>query len=315
MTETHIIQGDCREVLRRGPADSVQCCITSPPYWGLRDYGVSGQLGLEPTPEAYVANMVEVFRAVRRVLRADGTLWLNLGDSYSNIGKWGGSSSGKHATALHASHATSSQAHGGTIDGLKPKDLVGIPWRVALALQADGWYLRSDIIWAKNNPMPESVRDRPTKAHEYVFLLTKSERYFYDHEAIKEDAVSNHPAGNKKHKYVGTGDRKHATKEGLIKLAGVEWKKRNARSVWTINTKPFKEAHFAVFPEELARRCILAGSKPGDMVLDPFHGAGTSGLVAEQLGRGYVGIELNPEYIAISERRLRGVKKPVSQTP
>lgn len=313
-----ILQGDCRELLKTGPDESVQCCVTSPPYWGLRDYGVKGQIGLEKTPEEYVANLVEVFREVRRVLRPDGTLWLNLGDSYArSLEKGGSGPNGKHDTIpAYADARRLMRESEGSSDGgvgraarapigngcsnLKPKDLVGIPWMVALALRADGWYLRSDIIWAKNNPMPESVRDRPTKAHEYVFLLSKSERYFYDHEAIKEDAA-------------GAGSKRPSMKKGSFQAKGeplpgrlpfrAVTEKRNARSVWTINTKPFKEAHFAVFPEELARRCILAGSKPGDTVLDPFHGAGTTGLVAQQLEREYVGIELSAEYVAISKRR------------
>jgi DNA modification methylase len=302
-----ILQGDCREVLRTLPAESVQCCVTSPPYWGLRDYGHPSQLGLEPTPEEYVANMVDVFREVRRVLRPDGTLWLNLGDSYatqpgkgSNVPqtKWGSNSYPE--SAAHRSRG---------FDGLKPKDLVGIPWRVAFALQADGWWLRSDIIWSKGNPMPESVTDRPTKAHEYLFLLTKSERYFYDADAIKEDAA---PESEERYKYAFGGAKSEAlvdaNKDGIGQrtrpVGEREYTgKRNARSVWTITTKPFPEAHFATFPPEIPMRCILAGSRPGDTVLDPFGGSGTTGLVAQELGRHWIACELNPEYIAIAERR------------
>jgi DNA modification methylase len=508
-----ILQGDCRDVLRALDAESVQCCVTSPPYWGLRDYGVDGQLGLESTPDEYVSGMVDVFREVRRVLRPDGTLWLNLGDSYASDTKGtggDGSTSGLMRDGRAESGreskvaAVARQTHKGirVEHGLKPKDLVGIPWRVAFALQADGWWLRSDIIWSKPNPMPESVTDRPTKAHEYVFLLTKSERYFYDADAIAEEATGREP-GNVSHKHTvayEAGDEYSRTKGGLLKIGARDT--RNARSVWSIATKPFsdwtptvrqipvawdgvsdgtkrtpsedcpvhgsldrlhptlerdahaayncyrspgsggrhvqeqlsgyaptvltrvldstddssgsprrshspsatarsnrsrrtapdpattapctpssqtdnrtertsgepgsserrpgtnesstaavelvdsrgsqssgsiadtgespeliaasfgealkaagctcsyytetteKVSHFAVFPPELARRCIVAGSRPGDTVLDPFNGAGTTGLVAQEHGRAYVGIELNPEYIEIAERRL-----------
>ena len=301
-----ILQGDCREVLPTLPAESVQCCVTSPPYWGLRDYGCDGQLGLEATPEEYVANMVAVFRDVRRVLRPDGVLWLNLGDSYAGAGKTGGGKQGqldRHAAGvLAAEYAPKPRAP----DGLKEKDLVGIPWRVAFALQADGWWLRSDVIWHKPNPMPESVRDRPTKSHEYVFLLSKGERYFYDADAIAEPATHagkafafSTPA--KAARAVGreaTGNERQGAPPVIVS------DNRNARSVWTIPTRPFPEAHFAVFPPDLARRCILSGSRPGDTVLDPFNGAGTTGFVAQEHGREYVGIELNPEYIEIAERRM-----------
>lgn len=293
-----ILHGDCRAVLPTLPAELVQCCVTSPPYWGLRDYGVDGQIGLEPTPEEYVAGMVEVFREVRRVLRPDGTLWLNLGDSYAANRSYQVSQSKHQVHDYGESNATR------VPDGLKPKDLVGIPWRVAFALQADGWYLRSDIIWHKPNPMPESVRDRPTKAHEYVFLLTKAERYFYDAAAVQEQATGREP-GNVTHKHTAAyagGDEYSRTKGGLLEIGARET--RNARSVWTIPTRPFSEAHFATMPPELARRCVLAGTRPGDTVLDPFNGAGTTGYVAQEHGREYVGIELNPEYIGIAERRL-----------
>lgn len=318
-----ILQGDCRDVLPTLEAESVQCCVTSPPYWGLRDYGVSDQIGLEATPEDYVAALVEVFREVRRVLRPDGTLWLNLGDSYSRHTGNGDSFDGKHGynsssrpNRLRSESQGSSDGKVGRGDrapvrngalGIKPKDLVGIPWRVAFALQADGWYLRSDIIWHKPNPMPESVTDRPTKAHEYIFLLSKSERYFYDAEAIAEPAGYGHEAkwdngqnghgGGESHKGQGSSTRK-------FKDTGADAPTRNARSVWTVPTRPYAEAHFATFPTEIARRCILAGSRPGDTVLDPFNGAATTGLVAQENHREYVGIELNPDYIRISDRRL-----------
>lgn len=299
-----ILQGDSREVLAGLPAQSVHTCVTSPPYFGLRDYGHEGQIGLEETPDAYVQRLVEVFRGVRRVLRDDGTLWLNLGDSYYNTRPGSG---GKCVLPGAGKSMTEGRYHDGKRDftgtGLKPKDLIGIPWRVAFALQADGWYLRQDIIWHKPNPMPESVRDRCTKAHEYIFLLTKSPRYYFDHEAIKEGAKTNDP-------------RRPYTSQGAKQLDGrAEWKsgerrdgndftKRNRRSVWTVTTKPFKGAHFATFPPDLIEPCILAGCPEGGTVLDPFFGAGTTGLVAQQHGRRTVGIELNAEYIALARARL-----------
>jgi len=301
--------GDCRDTLRRWAAEGVrvQMCVTSPPYFGLRDYGHPGQIGLEQTPDEYIAAMVEVFRCVREVLADDGTLWVNIGDSYANVGKWGGSSGGKHAQALHGDTGIGrgKRDYG---DGLKNKDLIGIPWMLAFALRADGWYLRQDIIWHKPNPMPESVRDRCTKAHEYMFLLSKSERYFFDSEAMKEPAVSEKPAGNKRHKYAdaynaGTSEE-HRTKAGLVALAGVEWETRNRRSVWTVATRPYKGAHFATFPPALIEPCILAGSRPGDIVLDPFMGSGTTAQVALQHGRQYLGCELNPEYKSLQDERI-----------
>jgi len=289
---------DCRETLRGVPDGVFACCVTSPPYWGLRDYGHPGQLGLESTPAEYVENLVGVFREVRRTLRDDGTLWLNLGDSYASNPASGGRS---ESSAFHGSpsadtdHATPARAYVRPA-GLKPKDLVGIPWMVAFALRADGWWLRSDIIWAKPNPMPESVTDRPTKSHEYVFLLAKSERYFYDAKAICDPAIF---AGTVKDY---TGDQKansvypvrQATvpKGRLITIAPT----RNARTVWTINPEPYVGAHFAAMPRALVTRCVLAGSPIGGAVLDPFFGTGTVGQVAESLGRKWFGCELNPEY-------------------
>ena len=299
--------GDCLEILRAMPDASVHTCVTSPPYFGLRDYGVDGQIGLEPTPDEYVARMVEVFREVRRVLRDDGTLWLNLGDSYSHPTK--GTGGGWAADPNNYAHKA--QAFGArkfSMGDAKPKDLMGIPWRVAFALQADGWYLRQDIIWHKPNPMPESVRDRCTKAHEYIFLLSKRPRYYFDSEAIKEPAVSEKPAGNKRHKYADAYAAdvlgKHRTKAGLLALTGVEWEKRNKRSVWTVATKPFKGAHFATFPPDLIEPCILAGCPEGGTVLDPFGGAGTTGLVATQAGRNAVLCEINPEYVEMARKRI-----------
>ncbi len=414
--DVRLYQGDVIDVLREMDAESVQTCVTSPPYWGLRDYGEPGQLGLEPTPGEYVARMVEVFREVRRVLREDGTLWLNLGDSYAGSGPSG---------AAYQSDTTKRRAAGGmdgafrvsarlaergltyaekkpvAPPGLKPKDLVGIPWRVALALQEDGWWLRSDVIWSKPNPMPESVTDRPTRSHEYLFLLTKSARYFYDAEAVAERAV-----GANAHDLTGggmnvPGQSPQSTR--AVKLRNVrpgvdvaggsgqcegfiayDEAKRNARSVWTITTKPYSGAHFATFPPELPSRCIKAATpeagccaecgaprervivatspdgrsaemrggkaydaegRPlmgdnmidhgtrgswnsggatlkretagfrascdcdapgvGAIVLDPFSGAATTALAARELGRRAVGIELNPDYLAISADRLK----------
>ena len=288
--------GDCLEVLRTLPDASVHCCVTSPPYWGLRDYGHADQIGLESTPEQYVARMVEVFREVRRVLRDDGTLWLNIGDSYSNGGRtW------RAPDAKHQGRAMDVRPD----DGLKPKDLVGIPWRVAFALQSDGWYLRQDIIWHKPNPMPESVTDRCTKAHEYVFLLSKSARYCYDADAIKE-ADQGKPAGN----VDGFKSRQglasfHAVSGGPGSDGWEPGTGRNRRDVWTVASKPFHGAHFAVMPPALVEPCILAGCPKDGVVLDPFTGSGTVGAVALLAGRQFVGIELNPEYHAIAERRIR----------
>jgi DNA modification methylase len=300
-----IHQGDCRDVLALLPSGSVNCIVTSPPYFGLRDYGVDSQIGMEETPSAFVDQMVSVFRASRRVLRDDGTLWLNLGDSYA--GSWGARGRGSDTNAarpdLEAKHGTAAPNRNGYAPwGVKSKDLMGIPWRVALALQADGWYLRQDIIWHKPNPMPESIRDRCTKAHEYIFLLSKSERYHFDCDAIKTEgkgAVS----GNTQHKYVD-GDPRNRTKAGFIEMRGKTYAKVHKRSVWTVTTKPFKEAHFATFPPDLIEPCVLAGCPADGVVLDPFFGAGTTGLVAQRNGRDCIGIELNPEYIAIANKRL-----------
>ena len=321
-----IIPGDCLAGLATLPDASVHCCVTSPPYWGLRDYGVDGQLGLEPTPAEYVEKMVAVFREVRRVLRDDGTLWLNLGDSYASVGH-PKSSSGYGTTGLSGGIA---QEHSplrreNNAPGLKHKDLVGIPWRVAFALQADGWYLRSDIIWSKPNPMPESVTDRPTKAHEYLFLLSKSERYHYDYAAVAEAAAScaddprnrwdrgyDAPPVQKQQKRVGRSgntERKPATERGCPNdgVAGnVPWEgtTRNKRTVWTIPTEPFPGAHFAVMPTALVKPCILAGCPTGGTVLDPFTGSGTVAVVALENGCAFVGCEINPEYVEIARKRV-----------
>jgi DNA modification methylase len=278
----------------------VQSCITSPPYFGLRDYGVDGQIGLEISPAEFVAVMVEVFREVRRVLRNDGTLWLNLGDSYANDGKWGGHTGAKHVKALHCSPIGRNKKY----TGMKAKDLMGIPWRVAFALQDDGWYLRQDIIWSKPNPMPESVQDRCTKAHEYLFLLSKSERYYFDAAAIAEPLAAS-SVGRLAQDIAGQqGSARVPGKTNGTMKAVAAGDTRNKRSVWTVATQPFKEAHFATFPPELIEPCVLAGSPAGGLVLDPFGGAGTTGLVADRLQRDAVLIELNPEYASLARKRI-----------
>jgi len=299
--------GDCRELMRQMPAESVQCCVTSPPYFGLRDYGHADQIGLEETPDAFVAALVEVFREVKRVMRDDGTLWLNLGDSYASNAatgkKTGGESFRGSETPTLNTDKQCRVAYRG--DGIKGKDLIGIPWRVAFALQADGWYLRQDIIWHKPNPMPESVTDRCTKAHEYIFLLTKSARYFYDAEAVKE-TVSGGTHGGAKSPSTLVGRNAVTTQGGKESSGlGMGWDKpeRNRRSVWTVATQPFSGAHFATFPPALITPCIMAGTKPGDTVLDPFGGSGTTGMVALELGRKAILCELNPEYAAIIHQR------------
>ena len=298
--------GDSLQVLKQIESQSIQTCVTSPPYWGLRDYGVSGQLGLEPAPEEYVANMVELFREVKRVLKDDGTLWLNLGDSYAGSGK-GRNADGSHGlgSAKQASNkgAVAGYLKKNEFSGLKPKDLVGIPWRVAFALQADGWYLRQDIIWHKPNPMPESVRDRCTKAHEYIFLLSKSKKYYFDHEAIKE------PLAAPKNRIRTTVNGQGNGELGCGGRFGSPSDTRNKRSVWTVTTKPFKSAHFATFPPDLIEPCILAGAPIGGTVLDPFMGAGTTAVVSAKHNRSFVGIELNPEYIRLAQNRLTSLSQ------
>ena len=368
MKLNRILQGNVLDRLKDLPDRSIQCVVTSPPYWGLRDYGtaeweggdedckhkekelrndtsekwksmeetkgfqykkecpecgakrVDKQLGLEETPEEYVEKMVEVFRQIKRVLKHDGTVWLNLGDSYASSPKGNKTESGLQSKSygIGKDVPMKKNINWGECN-LKPKDLVGIPWRVAFALQADGWYLRQDIIWHKPNPMPESVTDRCTKAHEYIFLLSKSAKYFYDADAISEKAKYYNVTGmdatgykdahsfNGKHKnLMDKGQNIHSMHVKRSKGEGEPYTegKRNKRSVWRINTKPYKEAHFAVFPEELPTLCIKAGSEEGDVVLDPFFGSGTTGWVAQRLGRKWIGIELNPEYIKIAEKRF-----------
>ena len=290
-----IIVGNCIDKLKELPSGSVHCCVTSPPYWGLRDYGEDDQLGLESTPEAYVENMVQVFREVKRVLRDDGTLWLNLGDSY--MGGGGGNYNKSGISQAGGQHLTNVRNKRAFIEktGLKQKDLVGIPWRVAFALQADGWYLRQDIIWHKPNPMPESVTDRCTKAHEYIFLLSKSKKYYFDNEAIKEDAVY---AGQSRG---GSTNRYEQNEAGMDNK---EYATRNKRSVWTVNTKPYKGAHFATYPPDLIEPCILAGCPEEGVLLDPFLGSGTTLAVGLKHGRNGIGIELNPEYAKLAEKRI-----------
>jgi len=332
-----MIEGDCRDVLRELPDQSVNCIVTSPPYFGLRDYGVDGQMGLEPTPVEFVEALVGVLHEARRVLRDDGTLWLNIGDSYAGSGRGKGDDTGVGQTARTAAvtkgagesriprgsslpaglHETARQ--GGAVGrawvpapaGLKQKDLIGIPWRVAFALQADGWYLRQDIIWHKPNPMPESVRDRCTKAHEYIFLLSKSPTYYFDWESMQEPATNRAP-GNKKptkggREYAVAEGEQHRTAANLHEIGARET--RNRRSVWTVTTKPFKEAHFATFTPDLIEPCILAGCPEGGTVLDPFFGAGTTGLVCQRTNRNCIGIELSPAYFDIAAKRL-GLDQP-----
>lgn len=336
-----ILIGDCRERLRELPSESVHCVVTSPPYWGLRDYGVAGMIGLESTIANHMQVLVEVFREVRRVLRADGVMWVNYGDAYN-----AGTSAKRKApsTEIDVGGWGDAEIDGGArvkADGLKPKDLIGLPWRFAFALQADGWWLRSDVIWSKPNPMPESCTDRPTKAHEYVFLLTKSARYWYDADAIRtplqpktfttfgtehraqgNDAMGGVKSDNwgkslatrtpkMKVKVPGGWDRGdgahgtiHRDGRGAPEYQNLEIAGANARTVWTIATESFSEAHFATFPTKLAEICIKAGCPNSGTILDPFGGAGTTGIVADRLGRNAILIELNPEYAAMAERRI-----------
>lgn len=354
MRQNEIILGDCRDSMRMLIAEGVkvQCIVTSPPYWGLRDYGVAGQLGLEPTLSEFLANMVEVFELCRNLLADDGTLWLNMGDSYAGLwGSQGRAYSGVGVSALSARQVAASQrkASGtGTIrdPGIKAKDMMGQPWRLAFALQDAGWWLRQDIIWHKPNPMPESIRDRCTKAHEYLFLMAKSERYLCDMEAIKEPATYGatptgvgfgHGFDAQPKERVRTPAGWDTTAGGHRELTGRYSKRnsfaretkysegkhgqkpqhrpgredvdysqtRNKRSVWTIATQSYSGAHFATFPEALVEPCILAGSRPGDIIFDPFMGSGTVAQVASRLGRHYLGCELNPEYFALQRDRTR----------
>jgi len=301
-----IRQGQALDELRELPDESAQTCVTSPPYWGLRDYDVDGQLGLEDTPEKYVDRLVGIFQEVRRVLADDGTLWLNLGDSYANKG--GSGPQGDNGARADRTY-TADEAPEKMGPTLKPKDLVGIPWRVAFALQEAGWWLRSDIIWHKPNPMPESVQDRPTSSHEHIFLLAKSEQYFYDADAIGEPLEGEpHAPGNKTHGRI--------TPDNCVDEPDRVWGERgwkNKRNVWEVTTKPYPDAHFAVYPPDLIEPCILAGSAEGDTVLDPFAGSGTTGAVAARHGRDFVGIELNDEYIDMANCRIAGALEESGQ--
>jgi DNA modification methylase len=304
--------GDCRETMRRWKEQGIkaQTCVTSPPYYGLRDYGHEGQIGLEETPEDYIKAMVEVFRCVWDVLEDDGTLWLNIGDSYVGAMSQHKDSGSFGDTSCISKKTQSGIPQTGRVErnrllrenGLKPKDLIGIPWMLAFALRADGWYLRQDIIWHKPNPMPESVQDRCTKAHEYIFLLSKSSKYFYDADAIKEDAIT---AGTISASFQGRqGTAEYHAQSGGVGSEAKEYTHKNKRSVWTIPVKPYAGAHFAVFPIELIEPCILAGAPIGGIVLDPFMGSGTTAQVAQNLGRKYLGCELNPEYKTLQDKRL-----------
>ena len=305
--------GDCRDTMRRWATEGVrvQTCVTSPPYFGLRDYNHEGQIGLETTPDEYIAAMVDVFRCVRDVLAYDGTLWLNIGDSYNSGASGGleGSTLGGGQANQERSNRGSGRKQIGKIKGLKHKDLIGIPWMLAFALRADGWYLRQDIIWHKPNPMPESVRDRCTKAHEYIFLLSKSERYYYDADAVMEPVVASTVERLSQptlHKQEGS-TRVPGKTNGNMKAVG-RTDLRNRRSVWTVATRPYKGAHFATFPPALIEPCVLAGSRPGDIVLDPFMGSGTTAQVALNNGRRYLGCELNPAYEALQKDRINTVR-------
>ena len=297
--------GDCRESMRQMVKEGikVQTCITSPPYYGLRDYGVDGQIGNEQTPKEFIDNLVEVFACVWEILSDDGTLWVNLGDSYYNYRPGKGQRVVANSIASQkASEFEHSAKRGNKLDGYKEKDLMGMPWRLAFALQDFGWHLRQDIIWSKPNPMPESVKDRCTKSHEYIFLLSKKPHYFFDSEAIKEKAHITDDSNRNR-----DNSRLNNT-PGRTRMAGLKtnhYEMKNKRSVWSINTKPYSGAHFAVYPEELVEPMILAGSRVGDIVLDPFFGSGTTGQVAQNLGRKWIGCELNKDYEALQNERLR----------
>ena len=295
-----ILYGDCRDTI---PTihERVQMCVTSPPYYGLRDYGgESSQIGQEQTPEEYIEELVKVFREVKNVLADDGTLWLNIGDSYYNYRPGKGQSYPKQTVSKTKQDLPDKcNKRGNKLDGLKEKDLIGIPWLLAFALRKDGWYLRQDIIWHKPNPMPESVKDRCTKSHEYIFLLSKSKNYYYDNEAIKEPAKDwgTRDRTNGKYHNKGTGLQPHT---GLSK----SYPTKNKRSVWTVTSKPYKEAHFATYPHDLIEPCIKAGSRKGDIILDPFMGSGTTAMVSKQLDRHFIGCELHDSYKTLIDSRL-----------
>jgi DNA modification methylase len=300
-----IIIGDAKTELKKLQSGSIDCCVTSPPYYGLRDYGVDGQIGLEETPEKYVEKLVDIFKEVSRVLKDDGTIWLNIGDSYA------GNGGHKDKNNIGDKQQTNNGSLGNTYRspgkiGLKKKDLIGIPWMLAFALRESGWYLRQDIIWHKPNPMPESVKDRCTKAHEYIFLFSKSEKYYFDSEAIKEPFTSAGEHAKRKRIVKSTGNSEESTKsmDGGHNMLGDPQNGRNKRSVWTVSTKPYKGAHFATFPPDLIEPCILAGCPENGIVLDPFAGSGTVGEVAKKNGRDFILIELNQNYKTLIDSRI-----------
>ena len=299
-----ILFGDCKETLKQFPRGSAQMCVTSPPYYGLRDYGgEANQIGQEETPEEFIQSLVEVFREVRDVLKDDGVLWLNIGDSYYNYRPGTGGLPKQTVSRTNQDLPEQCNRRANKLDGLKEKDLIGIPWMLAFALRADGWYLRQDIIWHKPNPMPESVKDRCTKSHEYIFLLSKNKKYYYDNEAIKEPVKQDW----------GTRDRTkgkyHNPGTGLVPHSGLSksYDRKNKRSVWSVTNKPYKGAHFACFPPDLIEPCILAGSREGDVILDPFMGSGTTAMVAKQHDRSYIGCELHEDYGSLIQERLKAI--------
>ena len=310
-----IIHNDCLDALKDMPSESVHCCVTSPPYYGLRDYGMDGQVGREATPEQYIRKLTEIFSEVYRVLRADGTCWLNISDTYCGTGSKGGYKDPKNPEGRNGQNVSIVR----NVEGCKHKDLIGIPWMLAFALRNSGWYLRNDIVWQKGNAMPESAKDRLTRSYEHIFLLSKSRRYYYDAAAIAEPVAAPTPArmkrgfgaGNKysadipgqKHQHLNDHRPNGYADEDIPQL-------RNKRDVWQINTVPYRGGHFAAFPPKLAETCLLAGCPPGGVVLDPFLGSGTTAAVARQLGRHYIGIELNPEYCTLAEKRIGGGETP-----
>ena len=309
-----IIFGDCRETMRQWAKDGIkaQTCVTSPPYYGLRDYGHDGQIGLEETPEEYIKAMVEVFRCVWDVLEDDGTLWLNIGDSYYNYRPGKGQALVKQSVSNTNQDLPETCARrGNKLDGLKEKDLIGIPWMLAFALRADGWYLRQDIIWHKPNPMPESVQDRCTKAHEYIFLMSKSQKYYFDSESIKENAIHAGKVGGSFKGRQGTAD--YQAQSGGIGSESKNYETRNKRDVWSVPVKPYTGAHFATFPTDLIEPCIKAGCPEGGVVLDPFMGSGTTAYVAALHGRKYLGCELNPDYKPLQDERIKNAEMETAQ--
>ena len=315
--DINILTGDCLETLKTLSDESVQMCVTSPPYYNLRNYGMENQIGIEESPDDYILKLVSVFKEVKRVLKNDGVLWLNIGDSYYNYRPGKGQSMPKQTLSnSNQDLPVECNKRNNKFDNLKEKDLIGIPWMLAFALRNDGWYLRQDIIWSKNNPQPESVEDRCTKSHEYIFLLSKSRYYYYDNVAIKEKSTDPESFKGQRERNAPkmfTFDLKNCKRAGSVlptgkMKSGQIYEKRNKRSVWNINTHPYKDAHFATFPVELPELCILAGSKIGDTVLDPFNGAGTTAIACVKHDRNYIGCELNPKYVEISNKRIEKFK-------